>query len=183
MPSPGRRSTARVRCASCARDSGASASGGKPCSASAPAPSSASRRSGFIEIDTPESRSAEGLRGPLIVARSDFAPAGHPHVARAGGPAAHLRWRHGRVDHSRRRSRGTPTFSAPSQEIDGLLLRGAFDLDHGAGAAARARLRRLPHRRHRPPAGQHHRARRRRPACAPPAPTSSRASCSTSVTG
>jgi UDP-N-acetylglucosamine diphosphorylase/glucosamine-1-phosphate N-acetyltransferase len=82
---------------------------------------------GFIEIDTPESRSAEGLRGPLIVARSDFAPAGTrmslgPEVRRLTSEGVTVAWiiPDGEPWHA--------DLLGASQEIDGILLRGSFDL-------------------------------------------------------
>jgi len=82
---------------------------------------------GFIEIDTPETRSAEALRGPLIVARSDFAPAGTrmslgPEVRRLTSDGITVAWiiPDGEPWHA--------DLLGASQEIDGLLLRGAFDL-------------------------------------------------------
>jgi len=82
---------------------------------------------GFIEIDTPETRSAEALRGPLIVARSDFAPAGTrmslgPEVRRLTSDGITVAWiiPDGESWHA--------DLLGASQEIDGLLLRGAFDL-------------------------------------------------------
>jgi len=82
---------------------------------------------GFIEIDTPETRSAEALRGPLIVARSDFAPAGTrmslgPEVRRLTSDGTTVAWiiPDGEPWHA--------DLLGASQEIDGLLLRGAFDL-------------------------------------------------------
>ena len=73
------------------------------------------------------SRHADGLTGPLIVARSDFAPAGTrmslgPEIAPAHVPAA-TPWRGSFPTASlARRPLGA------SQEIDGILLRGSFDL-------------------------------------------------------
>ena len=82
---------------------------------------------GFIEIDTPESRSAEGLRGPLIVARSDFAPAGTRMSLGAGirrltSAGVTVAWivPDGEPWHA--------DLPGASQEIDGILLRGSFDL-------------------------------------------------------
>ena len=82
---------------------------------------------GFIEIDTPETRSAEGLRGPLIVARSDFAPAGTrmslgAEVRRLTSDGVTVAWiiPDGEPWHA--------DLLGASQEIDGILLRGAFDL-------------------------------------------------------
>jgi UDP-N-acetylglucosamine diphosphorylase/glucosamine-1-phosphate N-acetyltransferase len=82
---------------------------------------------GFIEIDTPESRSAEGLRGPLIVARSDFAPAG----TRMSLGADIRRLTSGGVTVAWIIPDGEPWHAdllGASQEIDGILLRGSFDL-------------------------------------------------------
>ena len=81
---------------------------------------------GFIEIDTPETlarrrdfagrSSSPGVtsRPPRLACRS------------VREPPAHLRRRHGRLDHPRvSHGCGPP---ARAQEIDGILLRGAFDL-------------------------------------------------------
>ena len=82
---------------------------------------------GFSEIDTPEVRGAEGLRGPLIIARSDFAPAGTrmslgAEVRRLTSNGITVAWivREGEQWHA--------DLMGPSQEIDGILLRGSFDL-------------------------------------------------------
>lgn len=82
---------------------------------------------GFIEIDTPESRSAEGMRGPLIVARSDFAPAG----TRMSLGAEIRRLTAGGITVAWIIPDGEPwhaDLAGPAQEIDGILLRGSFDL-------------------------------------------------------
>jgi len=82
---------------------------------------------GFIEIDTPESRSPAGLRGPVIVARSDFAPAGTrmslgAEVRRLTSDGVTVAWivPDGEPWHA--------DLLGASQEIDGILLRGSFDL-------------------------------------------------------
>lgn len=82
---------------------------------------------GFSEIDTPEVRGAEGLRGPLIIARSDFAPAGTrmslgAEVGRLTSNGITVAWivQEGEPWHA--------DLMGPSQEIDGILLRGSFDL-------------------------------------------------------
>ena len=82
---------------------------------------------GFSEIDTPEVRGAEGLRGPLIIARSDFAPAGTrmslgAEVRRLTSNGITVAWivQEGEPWHA--------DLMGPSQEIDGILLRGSFDL-------------------------------------------------------
>jgi UDP-N-acetylglucosamine diphosphorylase/glucosamine-1-phosphate N-acetyltransferase len=82
---------------------------------------------GFSEIDAPESRTATGLRGPLIVARSDFAPARTRMSLGAGirrltADGVTVAWiiPDGETWHA--------DLLGASQEIDGILLRGAFDL-------------------------------------------------------
>ena len=82
---------------------------------------------GFIEIDTPETRPAEGLRGPLIVARSEFAPAGTrmslgPEIRRLTSNGITVAWiiPEGEPWHA--------DLLGASQEIDGIMLRGSFDL-------------------------------------------------------
>ena len=82
---------------------------------------------GFAELDAPPVRLAEGLRGPLVVARSDFAPAGTRMSLGAGirrltSDGETVAWivPEGEPWHAE--------LGGPSQEIDGLLLRGAFDL-------------------------------------------------------
>ena len=145
MPLPGRRSTARGRSPSCApglwriRERWEAALGTSSTSAIL-----GDARRASVEIDAPGVAPRGRLRGPLIVARSDFAPAGTRMSLGAERPPAHCPGRHGRVDRSRRASAGTPT--------SGGAVAGdrrhppARDLrpGHGAGAAARARLRRLP---------------------------------------
>lgn len=82
---------------------------------------------GFAELDAPPARLAEGLRGPLVVARSDFAPAGTrmslgAEIRRLTAEGETVAWivPEGEPWHAE--------LGGPSQEIDGLLLRGAFDL-------------------------------------------------------
>ena len=82
---------------------------------------------GFIEIDTPESRSPAGIRGPVIVARSDFAPAG----TRMSLGAEVRRLTSGGITVAWIIPDGEPWHAdllGASQEIDGMLLRGSFDL-------------------------------------------------------
>ncbi len=81
----------------------------------------------FAEIDAPVSRPVAGLRGPVIVARSDFAPAGTrmslgAGITRLTAEAVTVAWiiPDGEAWHA--------DLLGPSQEIDGILLRGSFDL-------------------------------------------------------
>lgn len=82
---------------------------------------------GFVELDSPPSRAHEALRGPLIVARSDFAPAGTRmslggNIRRLTAHGETVAWivPEGETWHVE--------FGGPAQEIDGLALRGSFDL-------------------------------------------------------
>ncbi|MBP2646868.1 MAG: UDP-GlcNAc diphosphorylase/GlcNAc-P N-acetyltransferase, GlmU, bacterial-type [Gemmatimonadetes bacterium] len=82
---------------------------------------------GFHEIDAPESRLVEAVHGPLIVARSDFAPAGTrmslgPEVRRLTAGGITVAWiiPEGETWHA--------DLLGASQEVDGILLRGSFDL-------------------------------------------------------
>jgi UDP-N-acetylglucosamine diphosphorylase/glucosamine-1-phosphate N-acetyltransferase len=82
---------------------------------------------GFSEIDAPVSRRVDGLRGPVIVARSDFAPAGTrmslgAEVRRLTASGSTVAWiiPDGKTWHA--------DLLGASQEIDGILLRGSFDL-------------------------------------------------------
>jgi UDP-N-acetylglucosamine diphosphorylase/glucosamine-1-phosphate N-acetyltransferase len=82
---------------------------------------------GFHEIDAPESRHADGLKGPVIVARSDFAPAGTrmslgAEIRRLTAQGNTVAWivPDGVAWHA--------DLTGASQEIDGILLRGSFDL-------------------------------------------------------
>ena len=129
MPSPGPRSTARARSASCAPGSGASASGGRPSlGVGDQRHPRRQRRSGFIEIDAPESRSRGGAPRPAHrrrgVTSRPRAPACRSAPRCGGSPPRASRW-----------PGSFPTGNAwhadllgASQEIDGILLRGAFDL-------------------------------------------------------
>ncbi|HEX5818956.1 MAG TPA: putative sugar nucleotidyl transferase [Gemmatimonadales bacterium] len=83
---------------------------------------------GFQELDEPATLPSRSIAGPALVARSDFAPAGTPPQATAGI----RRLVHDGVTVGWMVAEGE-TWSAPSDDgeagsIDGLLLRGAFDL-------------------------------------------------------
>jgi UDP-N-acetylglucosamine diphosphorylase/glucosamine-1-phosphate N-acetyltransferase len=83
---------------------------------------------GFVEDGVPEVTGGHAVRGPALIGRSDFAPAGvRPNLPAGPARLTHdgavvgwsvpegVEWREGPVDW-------------PGVEIDGLLLRGAFDL-------------------------------------------------------
>jgi UDP-N-acetylglucosamine diphosphorylase / glucose-1-phosphate thymidylyltransferase / UDP-N-acetylgalactosamine diphosphorylase / glucosamine-1-phosphate N-acetyltransferase / galactosamine-1-phosphate N-acetyltransferase len=82
---------------------------------------------GFVELDSPPARGHETLQGPVIVARSDFAPAGTRmslggSIRRLTAQGTTVAWivPAGETWHV--------DFGGAAQEIDGLMLRGTFDL-------------------------------------------------------
>lgn len=84
--------------------------------------------SGFTEFDEPPARAPMAIGGPAIIAASCFAPSGAP--IESAGPIRRLThggttvaWVVPAGEHWER-----PTDDGPGLEIDGVLLRGAYDL-------------------------------------------------------
>ncbi len=83
---------------------------------------------GFTEFDEPPSRSMMPIEGPAIIAASWFAPSGAPiestaPVRRLTHGGTTVGWVIPAGEHWSR-----PTDDGPGLEIDGVLLRGAYDL-------------------------------------------------------
>jgi len=83
---------------------------------------------GFQELDEPPALPSRAIAGPALVARADFAPSGAPPATSAGV----RRFVHGGVTVAWMVAEGA-TWTGPSEDgeaapIEGLLLRGAFDL-------------------------------------------------------
>lgn len=85
----------------------------------------------FHELDEPRTRAIGPIAGPAVVARSDFAPGGRRPALGTGlrrltHGAATVAWIV--ADGERWSGPASETVPGDSEEIDGLVLRGAFDL-------------------------------------------------------
>jgi UDP-N-acetylglucosamine diphosphorylase / glucose-1-phosphate thymidylyltransferase / UDP-N-acetylgalactosamine diphosphorylase / glucosamine-1-phosphate N-acetyltransferase / galactosamine-1-phosphate N-acetyltransferase len=86
------------------------------------------RAQGFIELDAPDTRLLGPIEGPAVVALSTFAPSGvapevEPTTRRLAHKGTTVAWIVPRGE-----TWSGPHTDGPAQEVDGLPLRGVFDL-------------------------------------------------------